>query len=140
MAIGEYGVYAAAPPVDDMAVAARNGIRPIDRKHLARYTLGDATLEEEVLGLFLSQLPMMIAALRGAASDKDWKVAAHTLKGSSRCVGAWRLALSGEQAEQLGGISNRGACIEAVLRIEDAAEEARVYILGLSDGGQRPGS
>ncbi len=103
-------------------------VKPIDRKHLARYTLGNMALEEEILGLFLEQLPKTIAALRTAASDRDWTVAAHTLKGSSRCVGAWRLARTGEQAERLGGIANRRACLEAVLRIEAAAEEARAFI------------
>lgn len=105
------------------------GVRPVDRKHLARYTLGDAALEEEVLGLFLEQLPKTVAALRSAATDKDWLHAAHTLKGSARCIGAWRLARTGEQAERLGGISSRRQCLEAILRIEDAAEEARHYIV-----------
>lgn len=104
------------------------GVNPIDRKHLARYTLGNAALEEEILGLFLEQLPKSIAALRSATTDRDWSMAAHTLKGSSRCVGAWRLARTGEQAERLGGITNRRACLEAVLRIEVAAEEARLFI------------
>lgn len=107
-------------------------VRPIDRKHLARYTLGNTALEEEILGLFLDQLPKTIASLRTAATDKEWVVAAHTLKGSSRCVGAWRLARTGEQAERLGGIANRRACLEAVLRIEAAADEARAYIAGHS--------
>lgn len=120
-------------------VASGNGggsadpcVKPIDRKHLARYTLGNAALEEEILGLFLEQLPRTIASLRTAATDRDWVMAAHTLKGSGRCVGAWRLARTGEQAERLGGIANRRACLEAVLRIEAAAEEARKYIAELT--------
>lgn len=112
--------------------AADGCVRPIDRKHLARYTLGNVALEEEILGLFLEQLPKSIASLRTATTDRDWVVAAHTLKGSSRCVGAWRLARTGEQAERLGGIANRRACLEAVLRIEAAADEARAYIAGLT--------
>ena len=107
---------------------ADGSVKPIDRRHLARYTLGNAALEEEILGLFLEQLPKTIASLRLAASDSDWIMAAHTLKGSSRCVGAWHLARTGEQAESLGGIANRRACFEAVLRIESAADEARAFI------------
>lgn len=110
--------------------AAAEFLRAIDRQHLARYTLGDGALEEEVLGLFLDQLPLTIGALRAASSDTDWVRAAHTLKGSSRCVGAWRLAHTGELAERLGGISNRRACLEAILRIEDAAADARADIVG----------
>lgn len=108
------------------------GVQPIDRKHLARYTQGDRALEIEVLGLFLEQLPKSVDALRLALSDQDWLRAAHTIKGSSRCVGAWRLARMGEQAERLGGITNRRARIEAVLRIEEAAEEARAFIVELT--------
>jgi HPt (histidine-containing phosphotransfer) domain-containing protein len=119
-------------PVETHVELGMPGVRPIDRKHLARYTLGDTALEEEILGLFLEQLPKTIAMLRAAGTDKDWISAAHTLKGSSRCVGAWRLARTGEQAERLGGIANRRACLEALLRIEDAADEARAYILGLA--------
>lgn len=107
------------------------GVRPIDRKHLARYTLGDKSLETEVLGLFLEQLPNTVEQMRSAATDKDWLRAAHTLKGSSRCVGAWRLARMAEQAERMGGIGNRLACLEAVLRIEAAVEEARSFIVDL---------
>ncbi len=72
--------------------------------------------------------------MRAAATDREWVEAAHTLKGSARCVGAWRLARTGEQAERLGGIASRRKCLEAVLRIEDAAEEARRYIAGLAGG------
>ncbi len=114
------------------SACASTGVQPIDRKHLARYTLSDRALEIEVLGLFLEQLPKSVDALRTAQSDQDWARAAHTIKGSSRCVGAWRLARMGEQAERLGGIANRRACIDAVFRIEVAAEEARAYIVQLT--------
>lgn len=117
-----------APPTD------ASGPRPLDRKHLQRYTFGNIDLEEEVLGLFLAQLPDTIGALRTAPSDRDWRIAAHTLKGSSRCIGAWRLARAAEQAERVGGIANRGICLEALLRIEDAAAEVRSEILRLHAG------
>lgn len=101
----------------------------VDRKHLARYTLGDSALEDEILGLFLDQLPRTIDTLRRAATDMDWVRAAHTLKGSSRCVGAWRLARAGEQAERIGGIADRRSCQESIWRIETAAAEVRAVIL-----------
>ncbi len=62
-------------------------VTPVDLKHLRRYTLGDAGLEREILDLFFGQLPTTIAALAAAATPKEWKVAAHTLKGSGRAVG-----------------------------------------------------
>lgn len=137
MEFGDLTAHAGQPAFHDggsdlAGHAGFDGCRPIDRKHLARYTLGDEALEEEILGLFLEQLPKTIATLRSAQTDKDWTCAAHTLKGSARCVGAWRLARSGEQAERLGGIHNRSLCLEAILRVEAAAEEARCYIIGLA--------
>lgn len=103
-------------------------VSPVDLKHLRRYTMGDARLEKEVLELFLAQLPQTISALHEAATDKDWRMAAHTLKGSGRAVGAWRVARLAEHAERLPGVANRSICFEAVARIEEAALEARSYI------------
>lgn len=74
---------------------------PIDRVHLARYTLGNLALEIEVLGLFAEQAPRTLAALRSARTDKAWRDAAHTLKGSARAVGAWHVAAAAESAERL---------------------------------------
>lgn len=65
---------------------------PIDRAHLALYTMGDSVLEREILKLFADQLPEMLEQLRGAVTVGDWRVATHTLKGSARAVGAWALA------------------------------------------------
>ncbi len=104
-------------------------VSPVDLKHLRRYTLGDWALEKEVLQLFLGQLPETIGSLRGAATEKEWKVAAHTLKGSGRAVGAWRIARLAEHAERMLGPKNFDFRLEAVARIEDAAREARAFIV-----------
>lgn len=101
---------------------------PVDLKHLRRYTLGDRSLEQEVLYLFLNQLPETISRLRGAKTDKDWRVAAHTIKGSGRAVGAWQLAHLAEQAERVPAASDSAPRIEAVARIEAAAGEIEAFI------------
>ena len=72
----------------------------IDHEHLRRYTMGDQQLELEVLGLFAGELPKTLAALRASGTETEWKIAAHTLKGSSRAVGAWRVARAAVAAEQ----------------------------------------
>jgi HPt (histidine-containing phosphotransfer) domain-containing protein len=59
-----------------------------DRPHLARYTMDNADLEKEIIGLFLQQLPSIVAMLEQADSAAQWKMAAHTLKGSAAAVGA----------------------------------------------------
>ncbi len=106
--------------------------RPIDLEHLRRYTLGDPGLELEILGLFAEQLPITIGALEHATTDKEWGMAAHTLKGSARAVGAWPLAALAEDAERLttNGDSGRRAAI--LQRLEAAADEARAYIAALA--------
>lgn len=108
--------------------------RPIDTEHLGRYTLGDRELEAEVLDLFLGQIPQILGRMAPGGDATDWSEAAHTLKGSARAVGAWRLAHLAEQAERLpGGEAERGALRRA---LAEAADEVRVFMA--SEFGQRP--
>jgi HPt (histidine-containing phosphotransfer) domain-containing protein len=74
---------------------------PVDRIYLARFTMGSAALEQEVLQLFADQAPLYLQQLRDAPVDKAWKQAAHTIKGSASAIGAWRLARFAEVAEQV---------------------------------------
>jgi HPt (histidine-containing phosphotransfer) domain-containing protein len=101
---------------------------PVDLVHLRRYTLGDKALEIEVLELFLAQLPETIASMRSAANERDWKIAAHTLKGSSRAVGAWRIATLAQEAEELPAEAESTAWSDAISRLETAASEARAFV------------
>jgi HPt (histidine-containing phosphotransfer) domain-containing protein len=70
---------------------------PIDLQHLARMTLGDAALEQQVLGMFASQAASLIEKL--AALPAEAGALAHTLKGSARAVGAFRVAECAEALE-----------------------------------------
>ncbi|WP_409559814.1 Hpt domain-containing protein [Hyphomicrobium sp. B1] len=101
---------------------------PVDLAHLRRYTLGDKALEAEILGLFLAQLPETIASLKSAETERDWKIAAHALKGSSRAVGAWRIAALAQEAETLPANVTTGACSEAIAKLEAAAAEASTFV------------
>jgi HPt (histidine-containing phosphotransfer) domain-containing protein len=103
-------------------------LTPVDLKHLRRYTMGDVSLEREVLDLFLGQLPQTMAALGTAKTEKEWKIAAHTLKGSGRAVGAWRIARIAEQAERSEGIANPAHVAETMELLADAAHEAQAFI------------
>lgn len=113
--------------------ASPTSSQPVDRAHLARYTMGDAELEREVLELFANQTWKTIAELRQAVTDKSWHVAAHTLKGSARAVGAWDLACEAERAERLAGASDSSAATDAIERIERAATVATRYVRQLAD-------
>ena len=84
--------------------AAHCGLTPtaIDATHLDRMTLGDRALEREVLELFLRQTAMMLDRIMGAEPPVA-AAAAHTLKGSARGIGAWRVAHAAETLERAAG-------------------------------------
>ena len=94
----------------------------IDRAYLARFTLGNADLEREVLGLFVAQLPLYLEQLRSAHDAKSWRQAAHTIKGSAAAVGARRLANVARLAEQVDVASAQRA--PALAAVQEAADEA----------------
>ena len=66
--------------------------RPIDLVHLARQTLGDRSLEQEVLRLFLTQMDVYIGRVENAKTHEERFAACHTIKGSARNIGAWDVA------------------------------------------------
>ena len=89
-------------------------------------TLGDAALEREVLRLFDRQSEMLAERLRDASASVAASCA-HTLKGSARGIGAWRLARAAEQVERVvaGGEPELTA---AIARLAGAIEETRSAI------------
>jgi HPt (histidine-containing phosphotransfer) domain-containing protein len=70
----------------------------IDLEHLARMTLGERTLEREVLTLFDRQAGILLARMRDAV-PAAMAAFAHTLKGSARGIGAWRVAEAADAVE-----------------------------------------
>lgn len=105
---------------------------PIDHAHLARYTFGNRALEIEVLELFSDQAPEYLGNLKAARTEKAWRDAAHTLKGSARAVGAFRVAEHAARAEALRPAADAPACLRVIESIEAALFEARVYVAGLT--------
>src|SRR6201991_4956371 len=97
--------------------------RPIDLVHLARMTLGDRSLEREVLQLFDRQSAQLVARMRKAAPEVVVTIA-HTMRGSARGIGAWRVARAAEAVE-LAGDAQIASAIE---RLAAAADEARAVI------------
>lgn len=76
--------------------------RIIDEAHLERMTLGDRRLEREVLQIFVRQAAIMIGRIAGA-EPAHVSAAAHTLTGSARGIGAWRVARAAERLERASG-------------------------------------
>jgi HPt (histidine-containing phosphotransfer) domain-containing protein len=99
----------------------------IDETHLERMTLGDRRLEREVLELFVRQTTIMLARIVGA--DPALAAAsAHTLKGSARGIGAWRVAHAAELVESAVGEGGAAAMDEAVTELKAASLEASAAI------------
>lgn len=108
--------------------------KPLDLVHLGRYTMGDRALEAEILALFIGEVPRTLASMYNADDLQSWKSAAHTLKGSGRAVGAWRIAQLAEDAERLGrdqSLTDRSRA-DVLARLDAAADEAADFIAELA--------
>jgi HPt (histidine-containing phosphotransfer) domain-containing protein len=108
--------------------------RPVDLVHLSRYTLGARELEREVLELFCTQSSLYLERLKASSSDKDWKELTHSLKGSARAVGAWRVAEAAERAERaepLAGDTLAPSRAARIGEIDSSLREADAYIRSL---------
>jgi HPt (histidine-containing phosphotransfer) domain-containing protein len=64
----------------------------LDLDHLTHQTAGDRGLERELLTLFETQCERLRPLIRDGGPSLQRADAAHTLKGSARAIGAWRLA------------------------------------------------
>ena len=98
----------------------------IDLQHLARMTLGERSLEREVLGLFARQADMLLPRIRAGAPAVA-AAFAHTLRGSALGIGAWRLARAAEAVEQ----AKDGELAAAVDALGAAIAEIKVEIARL---------
>ena len=99
---------------------------PIDLQHLARMTLGEPGLEREVLSMFATQSRDLIDKL--AALPDDAAAIAHTLKGSARAIGAFRVAEAALYLE--GALRDDRDVSGAIAVLRDAVDEARSAIDG----------
>ncbi len=80
--------------------------KKIDMAHFDRMTMGDSSLQAEVLGLFREQGDIWKRLLDPSNSTPDFMVGAHTIKGSARGIGAWELAeICGAAEEAARGIN-----------------------------------
>jgi HPt (histidine-containing phosphotransfer) domain-containing protein len=88
-------------PASHCAGADNRDAAAIDFAHLARQTLDDRALEDELLALFENQAARITAQLLalGAGEAKSRADLAHTLKGSTLAIGASRAARSAQAYE-----------------------------------------
>ena len=100
--------------------------RAIDAEHLARMTLGERSLEREVLALFDRQADILLPRIRRGDAALA-AASAHTLKGSAVGIGAFGVARAAEAVERAKDASIATAIdtLAAVLE-ETKAEIARL--------------
>ena len=96
---------------------------PIDLVHLSCIAMGDKALERDVLHAYATQAPIHRRALLSKDADAVRR-AAHMLLGSSRAVGAQRVAAAAKTCE---------ADTAATPALVVALDEALAFIEGLRD-------
>ena len=97
---------------------------PIDFEHLKRMTLGDASLEQEVLAMFAAQSAKLIGTL--ATLPAEAGALAHTLKGSARAIGAFGVADAAARLEA--ALANGSDPSDPLAELGDAVALARTAI------------
>jgi HPt (histidine-containing phosphotransfer) domain-containing protein len=102
---------------------------PVDLDHLRRFTMGDISLEQEILGLFAEHAPKSLASLTDAADAIAWRAAAHSLKGSARAVGADVAELAA--VAELAYPEETDAKLQQLAAVSAAIDAARDYIAQL---------
>ena len=110
----------AAPPLAPSESA-------IDLAQLSRMTLGEPGLERELLMLFDLQAGILLGRMVGEA-PKAAAWLAHTLVGSARGVGAWKVAVAAEAVERLASASGPIMLNSAMARLTAAVSEAQAAI------------
>src|SRR5271169_3811123 len=116
-------------PRSKVASAAIAAMRPpIDMEHLAHMTLGERGLEIEVLRLFDLQAELLLARMR-EVGPQGVATLAHTLSGSAKGIGAWRVAAAAEAAEC--AVKQSAPLDPALAGLAASVDEARRAIAGL---------
>ena len=119
---GESGIAFSMPGGD---VSGPRRSRPVDSAHLARQTMGDRSLEQEVLALFVQQA----LSVRDRIVDVDIKdrlLLAHGLKGSARGVGAFAIADCATEIE------HRPEDDQTLRRLGKLIDEVRDFIAAIN--------
>ncbi|TGP26551.1 MULTISPECIES: Hpt domain-containing protein [unclassified Mesorhizobium] len=119
---GDIGIAFSMPGGD---VSGTAGSRPVDMAHLARQTMDDRALEQEVLALFVQQA----LSVRDKILDADAKervLLAHSLKGSARGIGAFAVA------ECAAAIEKQPEDARMLKKLGVLIEEVRDFIAAIS--------
>ncbi len=111
----------------------------LDKAHLSAQTLGDEALARSVLEMFLDQSAEVLRTVRDTRDAVARSQAAHLLKGSSRAIGAMRVAVAAQQVEDLSPAAPEGEVLAAVAALHASVAEARAAIAAELDGNASHG-
>jgi HPt (histidine-containing phosphotransfer) domain-containing protein len=111
--------------IDELAI--------LDMEHLAKYTLGDEALEKEILQLFLDQSKLYLERLTTPGHEKEWYDAAHSLKGSARAIGAFKVGKRAEQLERIVEPLHESARCAILVLLQSDLEKTKAEILNHID-------
>lgn len=97
-------------------------VPPIDLDHFRSFTEGDAQLERELGSLYVSTAAVYLDEIRRALREnRDWRSAAHALKGASANIGAKDIAALAERSEH-------GQPDDAILaKLGSSLEQVRLF-------------
>ena len=96
----------------------------IDFSHLDLFTRGRIDVEEDLLGNFVAGAETYVKLLQAAPDEKQWRDAAHALKGAARGIGAKQVGELAEAAEQV-PVSDSAGRAAALARLSEALAAVR---------------
>jgi hypothetical protein len=99
----------------------------IDLDHLGRMTFGEQRLECEVLQLFDQQAGMLLERMT-VEPPRIVAALAHTMIGSARGIGAWKLAAAAEAVQCLADRQGPATLTAAMNRLSAAVAETQSAI------------
>jgi HPt (histidine-containing phosphotransfer) domain-containing protein len=102
----------------------------IDREYLLEISGGDAEFERDLIATFIEAAPALLESYASAVSQGDSvtaRHAAHTLKGSSRSIGATIFAKVCEEAERAARTEDIETCRTLQPQIEESFAMLKAY-------------
>jgi HPt (histidine-containing phosphotransfer) domain-containing protein len=107
----------------------------IDQDHLSRMTLGELSLQRQVLALFDRQADLLLPRIRAGAPGVA-VASAHVLKGSAAGIGAFKVASAADAVERAPSSPDPDAAMtEAVDVLAVLLDEAKAEIARLLRAG-----
>ena len=117
---------AVARVIDQPSSLPGASAQAIDTQHLSRMTLGELSLQREVMALFDRQADILLPRIRRGAPAVA-AASVHTLKGSAAGIGAFRVARAAAAVEQ----AKDAAVAAAVDTLAAVLDEAKAEIARL---------